>query len=111
MRLASGEDHLVVVQRDDEDEKGTEVLRCFLIADGGASEAEWERRLRSPAPDGGVARVRWVGEEGGIYLNWYSDCTFVFLRVRDGYVLLQAQVLDEEDEAEKDWHVLGEGGA
>ncbi len=28
--------------------------------------------------------------------------------MRDGYVLLQAQVLDEEDEAEKDWHVLGE---
>ncbi len=67
MRLASGEDHLVVVQRDEEDEKGTDVLRCFLIADGGASEAEWERRLRSPAPDGGVARVRWGGGEGGIY--------------------------------------------
>ena len=50
-----------------------------------------------------------AGRRGNIqYLNWFSDCTFVSLRVRDGYVLLQAQVLDEEDEAEKDWHVLGE---
>ncbi len=67
-----------------------------------------EAAIASAGRGSGKGQVGGEGEDGGIYLNWYSDCTFVSLRVRDGYVLLQAQVLDEEDEAEKDWHVLGE---